>query len=46
MSPSFVTLHLMVSEIAKCIACGCLLLFYKNYIVYKYVHTKFWFLCE
>ena len=27
MSPSFVTLHLLVSEIAKCIAWGCLLLF-------------------
>ena len=34
MSPSFVTLHLLVSEIAQCIARGCLLLFYKNYIVY------------
>ena len=33
-SPSFVALHLLVSEIAKCIAWGCLLLFYKNYIVY------------
>ena len=41
MSPSFVTLHLLVSEIAKCIAC-------KNYIesyycgvfFVKYVHTS------
>ena len=33
-SASFVTLHLLVSEIAKCIAWGCLLLFYNNYIVY------------
>ena len=33
MSPSFVTLHLPVSEIAKCIALGYLLLFYNNYIV-------------
>ena len=51
MSPSFVTLHLLVSEIAKCIARGCLLLFYKNYIVYyccycgvfteMYVYTEF-----
>ena len=31
---SFIALHLLVSEIAKCIAWGCLLLFYKNYIVY------------
>ena len=27
-------LYLMVSDIAKYIALGCLLLFYKNYIVY------------
>ena len=50
-SPSFVALHLPVCEITKCIACGCLLLFYENYIVYynvygyycseKYVYTKF-----
>ena len=33
-SPSFIALHLLVSEIAKCIAWGCLSLFYKNYIVY------------
>ena len=33
MSPSFV-IHLPVSEIAKCIPLGYLLLFYKNYIVY------------
>ena len=33
-SPSFVCLYLLVSEIAKCIAGGCLLLFYKDYIVY------------
>ena len=52
-SPSVVALLLLVSEIAKCIAWGCLL-FYKNYIVYynvycyycgmfieKYVYTKF-----
>ena len=38
MSASFVTLHLLVSEMAKCIACGCLLLFYKNYIVYYNVY--------
>ena len=29
-SPSFITLYLMVSEIAKYIAWGCLLLFCKN----------------
>ena len=58
MSPSFVTLHILVSEIAKCNAWGYLLLFYENYIVYckycgvfteKYVYTKFcldWLLCE
>ena len=34
-SPSFVTLYLIVSEIAKCIVWGCLSLFYKNYIVYR-----------
>ena len=28
----------MVSEIAKYIAWGCLLLFYKNYIVYQIVY--------
>ena len=33
-----VTLHLLVSEIAKCIARGCLLLFYKNYIVYYNIY--------
>ena len=38
-SPSFVALHLPVSEIAKCIAKGCLLLFYKNYIVYSSDYT-------
>ena len=38
MSASFVTLHLLVSEMTKCIACGCLLLFYKNYIVYYNVY--------
>ena len=55
-SPSVVALHFLVSEIVHCIA--CLLLFYKNYIVYcyycgvsieKYVCTKFrlnWLLCE
>ena len=32
MSPSFVTPHPLVSEIAKCIAWGCL--YNKNYIVY------------
>ena len=37
-SPSFVTLYLMVSEIAKYIAWGCLLLFYENYIVYRIVY--------
>ena len=41
MSPSFVTLHLLVSEIAKCIAGGCLLLFYKNYIVYYNVYCYY-----
>ena len=38
---SFVTLHLLVSEIAKCIARGCLLLFYKNYIVYYNVYCYY-----
>ena len=38
MSPSFVTLHFPVSEIAICIARGYLLLFYKNYIVYYNVY--------
>ena len=33
-APSFIALHLLVPEIAKCIASGCLLLFYKNDIVY------------
>ena len=37
-SPSVVILYLMVSEIAKYIAGGCLLLFYKNYIVYRIVY--------
>ena len=37
-SPSFVTLYHLVSEIAKCIAWGCLLLFNKNYIVYYNVY--------
>ena len=37
-SPSVVTLYLMVSEIAKYIASGCLLLFYKNYIVYRILY--------
>ena len=50
-SPNFVALSLPISEIVKCIAWGCLLLLYKNYIVYsllfyglfieKYVYTKF-----
>ena len=40
-SPSFVTLHHLVSEIAKCIARGCLLLFYKNYIVYYNVYCYY-----
>ena len=31
-------LYLMVSEIAKYIVRGCLLLFYKNYIVYRIVY--------
>ena len=35
-SPSVVALHSLVSEIVNCIA--CLLLFYKNYIVY-YIHV-------
>ena len=37
-SPSFVALLLQVSEIAKCIARGCLSLFYKNYIIYYTVY--------
>ena len=37
-SAGVVALHLLVSERAKCIACGCLLLFYKNYIVYYNVY--------
>ena len=37
-SPSFFTLLLLVTEIAIYIACGCLLLFYKNYIVYRIVY--------
>ena len=41
MSPSFVTLHLPVSEIGKCIARGYLLLFYKNYIVYYDVYCYY-----
>ena len=41
-SPSFVTLLLLVSEIAKYIAWGCLLLFYKNYIVYWIVYMFVW----
>ena len=41
MSPSFVTLYLLVSEIPKCIAQGCLLLFYKNYIVYYNVYCYY-----
>ena len=40
-SPSFVALHILVYEIAKCIARGCLLLFYKNYIVYYNVYCYF-----
>ena len=31
----------MVSEIVKCIAWGCLLLFYKNYIVYCNVYSYY-----
>ena len=31
----------MVSEIVKCIAWGCLLLFYKNYIVYYNVYSYY-----
>ena len=31
---SFIVCHLLLSEIAKCIAWGRLLLFYNNYIVY------------
>ena len=40
-SPSFVALHLLDSEIAKCIAWGSLLLFYKNYIVYYNVYCYY-----
>ena len=40
-SPSFVHLHLPVTEIAKCIARGYLLLFYKNYIVYYIVYLDY-----
>ena len=36
-SPSFITLHLLVSEIVKCIAWG----FYKNYIVYYNVYCYY-----
>ena len=41
MSPSYVTLYLLFSEIAKCIAWGCLMLFYKNYIVYYNVYCYY-----
>ena len=43
-SPSFVTLLLLVSELAIYIAWGCLLLllFYKNYIVYRIVYMFVW----
>ena len=41
-SPSFVTLLLLVTEIAIYIAWGCLLLFYKNYIVYRIVYMFVW----
>ena len=37
-SPGFTALNLPVSEIAKCIARGSLLLFYKNCIVYYNVY--------
>ena len=40
-SPCFIALHLLVSEIAKCIALECLLLFYKNYIVYYNVYHDY-----
>ena len=40
-SPSFVAARLLVSETAKCIARGCLLLFYKNYIVYYNVYRDY-----
>ena len=40
-SPSFVTLYFLASEIAQYIARGCLLLFYKNYIVYYNVLLSF-----
>ena len=42
MSQSFITLHLLVFEIAKCIAWGRLLLLYKNYIVYYNVYSYYY----
>ena len=39
MSPSFVALHFLVTEIAKCIC--CLLFFYNNYIVYNNVYCYY-----
>ena len=41
MSPSFINLHRLVSEMAKCIAWGGLLLLYKNYIVYYNVYGHY-----
>ena len=41
-SPSFVALYFMVSEIGKYVAWGYLLLFYKNYIVYRIVYMFLW----
>ena len=44
-SPSFVALYFMVcwdSYKCKYIAWGCLLLFYKNYIVYQIVYMFLW----
>ena len=40
-SHALVFLHLLISDIAKCIARGCLLLFYKNYIVYYNVYCYY-----
>ena len=37
----FIVLNLPVSELAKCIAWGCLLLVYKNYIVYYNVYCDY-----
>ena len=46
MSPSFVALHFLVSEIAKCVALGCLFIYFIRTTLFTTMFTAIIVVCS